>query len=300
VANSKILVTGATGGTGGSAARTLKEGGHHVRALIHEVDERAEALRDPGIEIVTGDLLDIDSVRAALQDVRAAYFVYPLRPQILDGTVNFAQAAKEAGVTAIVNISQMTSRRDSNSHAARNHWLSEQVFDWCGIPVTHLRPTLFTEWLLYPFSWKDSAQKDTLALPFGNGRFAPISAEDQGRVIAAILADPVPHAGALYKLFGPKELDGYGIAAAISEMLGRTVRYSPIEVDEFLATLARMPPPYSDPFFTQHIGSIAIDCRNGITGGTNDTVERLTGRRPLSVQDFVEQHRAAFDPASRS
>ena len=81
---------------------------------------RAEKLRTLGAEIVIGDLLDIDSVRAALQDVRAAYFVYPIRPELLDATVYFAQAAKEGGVSAIVNTSQMTSQ---------NHWIGERMFD---------------------------------------------------------------------------------------------------------------------------------------------------------------------------
>lgn len=297
MANSKILVTGATGATGGSAVRELRARGREVRALVHEDDERAANLRALGVEVVVGNLLDIDSVHAALEDVRSAYFVYPLSPQLLDATVNFAQAAKEAGVSAIINTSQMTSRRDSKSHAAQNHWLSEQVFSWGDVPVTHLRPTLFLEWLLYPFSWENYAKRDTLALPFGNGKFAPISSEDQGRVIAAILQDPAPHSGQLYKLFGPVELDGFGIAAAASDALGRTIRYSPVEVDEFLTHLRKMP-AYSAAFFTQHIGAIAIDCQNGITGGTNDNVEQLTGRSPLSVQQFVEKHREAFNPIS--
>jgi NAD(P)H dehydrogenase (quinone) len=217
-------------------------------------------------------------------------------PGLIDAIAYFAQAAKEAGVSAIVNISQMTARRDSKSHAAQNHWIGERVFDWSGVAVTHLRPTLFAEWLLYPFSWKNYSEKDTLALPFGTGRFAPITTEDQGRVIAAILANPDPHAGRTYKLFGPLELDGYGIAAAISTVLQRKVRYSPIEVSEFLDTLGKMP-PYSDPFFMQHLGAVALDCQNGITGGTNNIVEVLTGSCPLSVQDFVMKHREAFEPA---
>jgi NAD(P)H dehydrogenase (quinone) len=229
-----------------------------------------------------------------LEDVHAAYFVYPLAPQILDGTVAFAQAAKEAGVSAIVNTSQMTSRRDSKSHAAQSHWLAEQVFDWCGVPVTHLRPTLFAEWLLYPFSWDNYASRDTLALPFGSGRFAPIASEDQGRVIAAILADPAPHAGHLYKLLGPVELDGNGIAAAMTEVLGRTITYSPITVDEFLGNLAKIP-AYSSPFFTQHIGAVAVDAQNGVTSGTNGDVERITGHRPITVQEFVTKHKASFE-----
>lgn len=290
----KILVTGATGGTGGSAVRILLKGGHAVRALAHAEGPATAELRSLGAEVVLGDLLDIDSVSSALKGIDSAYFVYPLAPGILAGTINFAQAAKEAGVRAIVNTSQITSRRDSKSHAARDHWLAEQVFDWCGVPVTHLRPTLFAEWLLYPFSWQNYPAKDVLALPFGEGRFAPISSQDQGRVIAAILANPQPHAGKLYKLFGPVELDGFGIAAAASEALGRTVSYRPISVEEFLATLAKLPSPYSSQFFMQHIGAIAVDCQNGITSGTNSNVQDLTGAPPASIQDFVMRHRAAF------
>lgn len=55
-----------------------------------------------------------------LQDVRAAYFVYPVRSELLDATVYLAQAAKEGGVSAIVNTSQMTSQ---------NHWIGERVSD---------------------------------------------------------------------------------------------------------------------------------------------------------------------------
>jgi NAD(P)H dehydrogenase (quinone) len=291
-----ILVTGATGATGGHAVANLLASGQKVRALVHEDDARAQKLRAAGVDVVVGDLLEIDTVRRALEGIHAAYFVYPLAPQILTGTVNFAQAAKEAGVGAIVNLSQMTSRRDSESHAAKDHWLAEQVFGWCGVPVTQLRPTLFAEWLLYPFSWKDYGRKDTLALPFGSGKFAPIASEDQGRAIAAILANPAPHAGRLYKLLGPVELDGYEIAAAMSEVLGRTITYFPVEVQEFADSLKKMP-AYGSPFFLQHIGAIAIDARNGVTGGTSSDVETLTGIPPMTVQEFVSKNRAGFNPA---
>jgi NAD(P)H dehydrogenase (quinone) len=50
---------------------------------------------------------------------------------------------------------KISARREANSHAARDHWVSERVFDWSGTPTTHLRPTFFAEWLLYPvLGWK--------------------------------------------------------------------------------------------------------------------------------------------------
>ena len=294
---STILVTGASGATGGSAVSTLLAHGHSVRAFVHEEDARSESLKAAGVEVVTGDLLDIDSIRSAMEGIVAAYLVYPLGPGLLAGTVNFAQAAREAGVRAIVNLSQMTARRDSMSHAAKDHWIGEQVLQWSGVPLTILRPTLFAEWLLYPFSWKDYAKKDTLALPFGNGRIALIAAEDQGRAIAAVLADPATHAGHLYKLLGPVELDWYGIAAAASEVLGRTITYAPVEVDEFLAAMAKFP-QFASPFFLQHIGAVALDARNGITSGTCADFEHLTGKPAMTVQEFVHKHKAAFAPTT--
>jgi NAD(P)H dehydrogenase (quinone) len=287
-----VLVTGATGFTGGAAVDTALKLGLQVRALVHTDDARAAALRARGVEIAIGDLSNIDSVRAALEGVRAAYFVYPISPGILDATAFFAQAAKEAAVGAIVNMSQISSRRDSKSHAAQNHWVAERVFDWSGIPTTHLRPTFFAEWLIYPLAIEDIRKDKLIAIPFGTGRHAPIAAEDQGRVIGHILADPEPHAGQTYKLFGPVETDYHGIAAAVSEALGTSITYTPITIEEFSRQLEER--HHYPPFLVQHLAEVARDCRDGLFAGTDAVIERITGEPPMTVQTFVSRHRQAF------
>ena len=101
----KVLITGATGATGGNAIKKLLELKVSVRALVHKVDERSEKLSSQGVEIVRGDLSDFEAVSAA-------YFVYPVKvPGILEATAFFAQAALEQGVGAIVNMSQISARR---------------------------------------------------------------------------------------------------------------------------------------------------------------------------------------------
>ena len=114
----KVLVTGATGDTGRAAVDELLAQGHGVRALAHARDERSKKLEDRGVEVVYGDLHDYGQVRSALKGVNRAYFVYPIRPGILQATAYFAQAAKEAGVDGIVNMSQKSARADARSHAA--------------------------------------------------------------------------------------------------------------------------------------------------------------------------------------
>ena len=166
MAQKKFLVTGATGDTGGYTVEQLLELGHAVRALAHREDDRSKRLEKMGAEVVFGDLLKFNDVRVAMQGVRGAYFCYPIRPGILQATAYFAQAAKEAGLECVVNMSQISAREDAKSHAAQDHWLAERVFDWTGLTVVHLRPTYFAEWLLY---LAPMIRAGLLHVPFGTG-----------------------------------------------------------------------------------------------------------------------------------
>jgi NAD(P)H dehydrogenase (quinone) len=265
-------------------------GASSARALVHRFDDRAAALRDGGADVIVGDLLDIDTVRAAADDVRAAYFVYPIKPGLLEATATFADAAEDAGVSAVVNMSQISARRGAASDAARIHWLGERILDWSPLAVTHLRPTYFAEWFTI-FGAKGIREEGVLRLPFGNGRHAPITAEDQGRVIAAILENPEEHAGQVYPLFGAVELNRYQIADTISEVLGRPVRYEPTEIPVWIEGIKALGFP---DFLAQHLSNVAVDYQNGIFAGTNDLVERIGGKKPTTVQEFIAEHLAEF------
>jgi uncharacterized protein YbjT (DUF2867 family) len=287
-----ILVSGATGRTGGAAIDELLKLGKHVRAYVRSDDERAAALRRRGVEIAIGDFTNIDDIRAAMEGIRSAYFLHPIAPGIIGAAAYFAQAAKEAGVKAIVNMSQISARRESASHAAQDHWVSEQVFDWSGVPTTHLRPTFFADWLVYPHFGKEIWARKKIEFPFGNGRHAPIASDDQGRVIAHLLAKPQGHEGKVYTLHGPIEMNHSEIAAAMSEALGTRIEYAPTSIEVFkekMENLYRFP-----PFLVQHLVEVAQNYRDGIFAGTNGAVEKITGTPPLSVQQFIAQNRAVF------
>jgi uncharacterized protein YbjT (DUF2867 family) len=163
----KFLVTAATGDTGRYTVQRLLEKGHAVRALVHKEDERSEALRGTGAEVVVGDLLEHDDAIRVTAGTSAAYFCYPLRPGLIQASAYFAYAAKRAGLEAVVNMSQISAREDSKSHAARDHWIAERVFDWSAVPVVHLRPTFFAQRLLYPHSWATIVENGIIDLPYG-------------------------------------------------------------------------------------------------------------------------------------
>jgi NAD(P)H dehydrogenase (quinone) len=307
----KFLITGATGDTGGYTVRQLLEKNHAVRVLAHRPDERSEQLLKVGAEVVFGDLLDFDSLRAALSGVQRAYFCYPISPGIVQATAQFAQAAKEAGVEVIVNMSQISARGDAKSDAARQHWLSERVFDWSGVPTVHLRPTFFAEWLLY---LAPMIRQGKILAPFTTtGRHAPVAAEDQARVIVGILQNPIAHAGKTYPLFGPVELTLPEIAAIISRVMGKEVTYQQVPIEQYAEIYSRRPKGaaqntaramYSDQgaltsgsaktFLMQHLHEVAIDHSNGIFAGTNNYIADIGGRQPMTVEEFVTRNREAF------
>jgi NAD(P)H dehydrogenase (quinone) len=158
--------------------------------MVHGKDDRSAALEKLGSEVVVGDLHDIDTIREAMEGIDAAYLVYPVQAGLIDATVNFARAAREAGVSAIVNLSQRSADQHSKSNSCKETSIAEQVLNWSGLAITHLRPTYFLGWLLHPFPLPLFVEKGIVRLPVGKGRHAPIAAVDQGRVIAAILQNP--------------------------------------------------------------------------------------------------------------
>lgn len=282
------LVTGATGFTGKYTVDELLQNGKNVRAFVHKMDSRAEELKKKGAEVIAGDLQDFDTVRNALDGITAAYFAMSVDADLIPATAFFAQAAKEAGLKAIVNMSQISARREAKSITAFNHWIAERLFDWSGTPVVHLRPTFFAQWLFYPFIL-DQNKKGLVEWGWSTGKHAPIAAEDQARVIAKILQDPAPHIGKTYPLFGPKEYTATELYAEISRNLGREVEYRALSQNAFEERLAAF-----KPNFAQHIKEVTIDHTNGIFSGTDHVIEDITGKPPMGIAEFIKKNKSMF------
>src|SRR5262245_10869452 len=303
----KYLITAATGATGSASIAALLEAGQEVRAFVHREDERSAHLRKQGVETMFGDLNDFKSVKAALQGVNRAYFCFPVAPGLVQATSQFSVAAKEAGVDTIVNMSMKIAREDALSPAAFEHWLAEQVFDWSGLSVTHIRPTFFTEWL---FGMAPMIQQGTIYAPYGPGKTAMLTAEDQGRVIATILQNPAPHRGKTYPLDGPVEYTFAEIAGVVGHALGKNIDYQQVPFDVFIGALTadrqgvarndaqsgyaetNKPDESGESHLSKHLRQAAIDLDNGVFGGKSDFVEQITGFAPMTIQDFVTKHRA--------
>ncbi|MCT9114099.1 NmrA family NAD(P)-binding protein [Streptomyces mirabilis] len=281
-----VLITGATGDTGRAAVRESIALGLKVRAMVHRLDARSQALEDLGAQVVVGDLLEINTVRAAMDGIDAAYLVWPVQSGLIQATVNFAQAAKETGVKTVINLSQRSANRESTSDSCRDTFIAEEVLNWSGLPVIHLRPTYFLEWLLYPWQLP-YLQQGVLRMPVGKGTHSPIAADDQGRAIAVLLKDPGDHIGTTIPLSGPVEMNHEQMAAELSETLGRKIVFQDLPVAEYVDSLKEMGVP---PYIIQHLAGAMVDYQNGHMSGADNNVEKLTGRRSMTVGEFARAH----------
>ena len=263
--------------------------------MVRREDERAAGLRAAGAEVVVGDLLEPADVYRVVSGCRRVYFGMSVAAGYLEATVTMGAVAREIGVDALVNMSQMTVsqmsiRNTTPSRQQRQHWLGEQALAWSGLPVVTIRPTMFLE-SFFPLAGPTVRDRGRIELPFGRGKTSPVAAADVARVAAAILADPPPHLGRRYELTGPRSQDMFAVAREFSDALGREVTYVDIPADEWERALNEAGLP---EHLTQHLLTMAELHRAGRYDRHADGVERVTGRPAMSVREFVSLHAEQF------
>src|ERR1700738_918395 len=296
--NGPILVTGAAGQLG-AVGRTvcglLRDRGLPVRAMVRREDERAAALRAVGAEVVVGDLLEPADVYRVVSGCRRVYFGMSVSAGYLEATITMAVVAREVGVDAVVNMSQMTVSEMSIQHTTssgqqRQHWLSEQALAWSGLPVVTIRPTMFLE-SFFQLAAPTVRARARIEVPFGRGKTNPVAAADVARVVATVLADPGPHLGRIYELTGPRSQDMHGVAREYSDALNREVTYSDIPPEDWERELKSVG---LAEHLTRHLVTMAELNRAGRYDRMADGVERVTGRPAMSVREFVSLHADEF------
>ena len=294
--NVKILITSARGKTGFKTAKELLDRGYQVRAFVHHRDDKTDALAQMGAEIQKGDLLDIRHIRKALDGIQRVYFCFPPSDRLLEATTNFAVVAREVGVEAVVNMSQIIAREGHPSPLTRQHWAAEKVLDFANIGVIHIRPTFFAD---MPFltNGHSIASEGKMYQAHGNEKHAPVTTDDIARVAAQILSDPSPHLGKVYELTGPKAYTQYDIARILSEALGREVQYVDLPVEQWRAAAASQGLP---PFVVEHLSSAANDHRSGYFNKVTHDIYDVTKRKAEDYEEYVHKNIALIESVIQS
>ncbi|MEV8090707.1 NmrA family NAD(P)-binding protein [Streptomyces nigra] len=293
-----VLITGA-GGVGRLVIEDLRTHDVPVRVMVRRDDDRAAEFRRFGADVILGDLIRPETVAAGLRDVGRMYFAMPLsRDHLLAATV-VASVAKERGtLDALVGmsqmtVSQMTATSTDESHQQRLHWLAEQVLNWSGLPVIHIRPTSFLDNPLFTSAAAQSIKRDgTLALPFGAGRTSPVAVSDVARVAATVLRDPRGHIGNVYELTGPRTMDMEEMAESFSRALGRPITYADVPLEQWRTqVLAGLGLPRH---IEEHIVTMCRLHQENRYDRATDDVARLTGVPAQTIEQFVFDRKSLY------
>ena len=303
--NMPILVTGAAGNVGSvgrGVVKLLREHDLPVRALVHKLDERSQVISEMGAEIVAADLTNGEDVVRALRGCKRMYFGMSISSSYLQATTITAAAAKEIpDFEILVNISQMTVSQMSltemtESPQQQQHWLAERVLNWSGVPVSHVRSTIFLEPFFSSLAASSIAKDGTIRMPFGSAKISPISASDVARVISTILEDPTDHLGKVYELTGPRSEDMNEIAKEFEMALNRPVKYVDTPYDKWLKE--ELSPLSLPQYVFRHISTMTkLIAENRYDRLTLD-VQKLTGRPSMSIQEYVIAHPEIFSTAA--
>jgi NAD(P)H dehydrogenase (quinone) len=293
----KILVTGATGRTGGAVVTELLAKGWPVRAAVRVRDARSDLLQRRGADVVVTDIFDPGQLMDAMHGVQRAYYCPPYHPFVIQSASAFAAAARETGLEQIIGLSQWLAGPNHPALMSRQLWLIDRMFAALpNIAHTVIIPGLFADspYLeMMPFA----AHLGVFPLPVaGENRDAPPSVADIARVAVAALLDPASHAGKSYRPTGPKLLTVAEMVAIIGRVVGHKVRQVRTPLWMFYKAAKA---EGNEPILLSGLRHWFQDLDRGAfaVGAPNDTVRELTGKDAEDFETIARRHAAL--PESR-
>ncbi|WP_241978641.1 SDR family oxidoreductase [Cryobacterium sp. TmT2-59] len=280
-----VFVTGATGTVGSAVVEHLLRLGQPVIAGIRDP---ADAARIPHPAVTREFSFDANPAQldAVLEGADRLFLMRP--PAIADVQRTLfpvIDAANRSGIRqiAFLSLQGVQANRKTPHHAV------EQYMRESRSPYTFLRPNFFMQNLATTYAGP-IRERGEIFVPAGRSRTAFIDARDVGRVAATTLSEP-GHIGKKYTLSGEQSLSYRNVAAIMSDVLGRPIRYTRPHEDEYLAQLAADDLP-EDYIAVQKMIHRVV--RLNISAFPNRTIRHLTGRPATTLRQYVTNNRQAW------
>ena len=285
---SLVTVTGSSGTIGTEVVSLLSAAGAPTRAVLRD-PHKARPL--PHVAWLQADLGDAGLLEPALAGTKRLFLLTGNDPGFGRTQIGIVRAAEELGVEHIVKASALGASDHSKSWIGRDHWEVEQAIQRSGMPWTILRPHAFMQnWM---GDLAESVKKEgVIYSPIGDGRVPFIDTRDIAAVAAEVLLHPEAHVGKKYVLTGGEAVGYADVAAALTAVTGRTISYRPISMEEARARMAARGAPSEAIDALLAIAAYQKD--GGPTATVSPTVERVLGRAPRSMRDFVRDYAARF------
>ena len=282
-----ILVTGATGNVGSAVVRELGDRGLPVRAFVRDPD-RAAAVLGPDVELAVGDFAEPASVRAALEGIEVVFLACGNVPPQVEYETGLIDAAAQAGVRRLVKLSALGAEPGSPVAFWDWHARIERHLEASGVPWVNLRPRYFmTNLLGFAVTIRSAG---AVFAPAEGVKIPMIDPRDVAATAAALLAGD-GHEGRTYELTGPEPITFSDVAAHLSEVTGRPVRFVPVPDAAALEGLGQAGLP---DWLAENIVAVFGMLRDDPSAQVTDAVAAISDRQPRHLAEFLADHAALF------
>jgi uncharacterized protein YbjT (DUF2867 family) len=274
----QILVLGAGGNVGKPLVGALLAKGETVKAASRSGKPVGAA---KGVALDVADPATFDS---AFEGVDRAYLMLPTGTTAIRETlVPIIDAAAKRGVKVVLMTALGVDADDAIPYRQ-----AEIALQKSGTPHVILRPNWFAD--NFHTFWKAGVDHGQISVPADTGKTSFIDTRDIAASAAAALTTTV-HDGKAFNLTGPEAL-GYADAAAIlSDVLGRTITYAPVDDDTFVGNLTGAGVPQD---YARFIASIFYPVREGWAAVVTGDVQTLTGKPPRALRDYARDNKAVL------
>ncbi|MGB7980242.1 MAG: NmrA family NAD(P)-binding protein [Candidatus Nanopelagicales bacterium] len=287
VSPAPILVTGAVGNIGCEVVSRLLDRGQKVRAA--DIDPAAvRSVFSDRVEAVRFDFTDAATWPVTFHGIEVMFLMRP--PQlssIARDMVPALEAAKAAGIRHVVLLSlQGAEGNKIVPHAKIEAWLRSSGLAW-----TFVRPSFFMEKLTGTHV-SDIRDRDELMVPAGKGATSFVAASAIAGVSVVALLDPTAHAMRAWTPTGPQALTYEQVAADLSRVLGRPIRYRRPGIPRYAWHAKRtLGMPLAMVGVTTAIYTVS---RLGRAAGLTEDVQTVTGHEPVAFADWAQENRDAW------
>lgn len=279
-----ILVTGATGNLGSAVIeQLLKNKSPEEIVCLARNEDKAQTLRDKGIQVIIGDLDDMESLQKAVQGINKVLLISTVDHHRYQQHKNLIDAAKIAGVKYIAYTSALI--KDVASSAVRthleSHFQTENYIKETGLTYTVFRNSLYTD-MIPIYVGKEVFEKG-IYLPAGNGKVAYALRREMGEAIANTLVQTDPESR-IYELTGSEMYSYEDVAEILSEIAGKDVHYTNADAVTFPDILKQLGVPER---MIMVASGFTTDIRNQQYEIISSDLAQLLERKPKNLSEAL-------------
>ncbi|MCF2443950.1 SDR family oxidoreductase [Dyadobacter sp. CY345] len=279
-----ILVTGATGGLGRQTIDYLLNTtpAEKIACLVRDVSKATE-LVEKGVDVRQADYLDYPALVQAFQGIDKVLLVSAIAfTDRVRQHRNVIDAAKEAGVTHLFYTSIQRSTDFVMTEVTESDLATEAYLKASGLIYTILKNNFYFEGLGHLIG--NEVPEAEILVPAGDGKIAFVQRTELAAATAALLTSE-GHENQEYNMSGSEAYSFHDIARELSSLAGRPITYKNSELAPYIAQKVAAGFP---EFVANFLAQWAVAAKHGMLAGTDDTVERLLGRKPTSLREYLK------------